>query len=181
MNTIRLTGKIVFDPEDKTNKHANQASWKKIAMVLIGGDVCEYYSWFIKKRYGISLHKPLRGAHITFINDRTSDMNGKWGEIKKKWQGKTIEITIDLTPKTSIDKNPDLNWWFTVPNEHRESLHDIRNELGLGRPFFGLHLTIGRAVDYTPDHFEDGVMKAKEMNTEQSKWIYNAIVNGFIN
>ena len=28
-NRITLTGKIEFEPEDKTKKHANQASWKK--------------------------------------------------------------------------------------------------------------------------------------------------------
>ena len=180
MDTVKLIGKIIFDPVDKTAKHAKQSSWKKVAMVEINGDICEYYNWFMQKKYGISLHKPLRGAHVTFINDRTSDMNGKWEEVKNKWNGKKVEITINLTPKFSIDYNPDLNWWFTIPHDNRGELLNIRKELGLGKPFFGLHLTIGRAIDYTPDIFEPGVMKAKQMNTEQSIWIYNAILSGFI-
>jgi hypothetical protein len=28
-NTITLTGKIKFEPEDKTTKHKSQSSWKK--------------------------------------------------------------------------------------------------------------------------------------------------------
>ena len=47
---ITITGRIGFEPEDKTNKHLLQSSWKKIAMVFINGDICEYYSWFIKKK-----------------------------------------------------------------------------------------------------------------------------------
>lgn len=34
MNEFTLKGTIIFDPKDKTNKHKNQASWKKIAMVV---------------------------------------------------------------------------------------------------------------------------------------------------
>ena len=180
-NTVTLTGKILFDPEDKTNKHANQSSWKKVAMVLISGDVCEYYSWFLKKRFNLKLHKPLRGAHVTFINDRASDMNGKWEEIKAKWNGKKIEVVIDLTPKTdSSEPKSDYHWWFNIPHEDREELQIIRSELGLGKPFFGLHMTIGRAVDHTTDYFEIGVMKAKEMCVEHSIYLHKLYKGGFI-
>ena len=180
-NTVKLTGKIVFDPEDKTAKHSKQASWKKVAMVVIGGDVCEYYSWFLRKRYNLKLHKPLRGAHVTFINDRDSEMNGKWEEIKNKWDGKKIEVIIDLTPKTdSSEPNSDYHWWFNIPHEHRGELQSIRTELGLGKPFFGLHMTIGRAVDYTTDDFEPGVMKAKEMCVDHSIYLHQLFKHGFI-
>ena len=181
-NTVKLTGKILFDPEDKTNKHSKQASWKKVAMVIIGGDVCEYYSWFLRKRYNLKLHKPLRGAHVTFINDRASDMNGKWELIKKKWNGKQIEIIIDLQPKTdSSEPNSDYHWWFNIPYENRDELQSIREELGLGKPFFGLHMTIGRAVDFTNDEFEPGVMKAKEMCVEHSIYLHTLYKDGFLN
>lgn len=181
-NTVRLTGKILFDPEDKTNKHSKQASWKKIAMVIIGGDVCEYYSWFLKKRYNLKLQKPLRGAHVTFINDRLSDTNGKWDEVKKKWNGVEIEIVIDLNPKTdSSEPNSDYHWWFNIPHENRGELQSIREELELGKPFFGLHMTIGRAVNFTDDEFEPGVMKAKEMCVEHSIYLHKLYKDGFLN
>lgn len=54
---IRLKGKTLFNPENKTRKHGDQASWKKMAMAMamdiamLDGDICEYYSRFILKRY----------------------------------------------------------------------------------------------------------------------------------
>ncbi len=168
---IKLTGKISFEPENKTNKHVNQSSWKKIAMVFFDGDIAEYYAWFIKKRYNLKLNKPLRGAHVSFINDSMKDLtqNGvlsaeeveiKWEEVKKKWDGKEIEIVLDLSPKTN-----DEHWWFNIPHEERESLQSIRDELGLGRPYFGMHMSIGYV---------------NEKNLPHSKYIHDLIKKGFI-
>ena len=140
-NTITLLGKIGFEPEDKTKKHKDQASWKKMAMVFIDGDITEYYSWFINKRYNLQLNKPLRGAHISFINDSIKDMslNGSrsisevnllWEKVKKKWNKKEIPITINLEPRTD-----DRTWWFNIPHDNRGLLQGIREELGLGKPY----------------------------------------------
>jgi hypothetical protein len=170
-NRITLTGKINFEPEDKTKKHLNQASWKKIAMVLIDGDVTDYYAWFIKKRYNLPLNKPLRGAHVSFINDSMRDLtqNGKiseadalntWEEVKKKWNGKKIDIVLDLEPKTD-----DRTWWLNIPHDERDGLQAIRSELGLGKPFFGMHMSIGYA---------------NEKNIEHSVYIHESIKKGFI-
>jgi hypothetical protein len=164
--TIKQIGRIVFDPKDETNKHASQSNWKRTAMVLIEGDITSYYSWFIEKRYGLVLNKPLRNAHITFINDRTSDMNDKWDEIKTKWNGKTIEVVINVEPRTdSDDKNSTCHWWLNIPEEDRVELHNIRQELGLGRPHWGLHLSLGYA---------------NEKNEEHSKYIHRLIKKGII-
>jgi hypothetical protein len=191
-NIIKLTGKILFDPEDVTNKQANQSSWKKVAMVLFDGDVCEYYAWFIKKRFNLTLHKPVRGSHVTFINDSMRDLskNGflddsrvleNWQMVKKKWNGKQIDVYLNLNPDTDSLDSEDCHWWLIVPHDKRQGLQEIREELGLGRPFFGMHMTIGRAVDSTPvSNFEPGVMKAKEMSVDHSKYIHNLIKNGFI-
>jgi hypothetical protein len=191
-NEIKLTGKILFDPEDVTNKHVNQSSWKKIAMVLFEGDVCEYYAWFIKKRFNLNLHKPVRGAHISFINDSMRDLsqgelisddeiNIRWSLLKKKWDGKSIEVCLSLVPNTDSLESDDCHWWLIVPHDKREELQGIRNEIGLGKPFFGLHMTIGRAVDSVDDSkFEQGVMKAKEMSVEHSKYIHSLMKNNFI-
>jgi hypothetical protein len=191
-NIIKLTGKILFDPEDVTNKHANQSSWKKVAMVLFEGDVCEYYAWFIKKRFNLTLHKPVRGAHITFINDSMRDLskNGdikecevlsKWEFVKNKWDGKDIDVYVNLIPNTDSLENDDCHWWLIVPHDKRDELQAIREELSLGRPFFGLHMTIGRAVNSMSGVvFEPGIMKAKEMSVEHSKYIHSLMKNEFI-
>jgi hypothetical protein len=164
--TIKITGKIQFDPENVTNKHEFQSSWKKVAMVVFDGDIAEYYAWFIKKRYNLPLNRPLRGAHVSFINDREGDMNGKWEIIKKKWDGKEIDVVLDLEPKT--DSNNDkstCHWWLKIPEEERKELHNIRKELGLGRPYWGLHLSLGYANDKFKPH---------------SKYIHRLIIKGII-
>lgn len=140
-------------------------------MVFIDGDVCEYYAWFLQKRYSITLNKPLRGAHISFINDSMRDLsqnNDKseeeilqlWEDVKAKWDGKEIDIVLDLNPKTD-----GRIWWLDIPNEEREGLQAIRNELGLDRPYFGMHMSIGYA---------------NEKNIEHSEYLHNMMIKGFI-
>jgi hypothetical protein len=140
-------------------------------MVFIEGDVCEYYSWFLKKRYNITLNRPIRGAHISFINDSINDLtqnNNKsveeltqlWEDVKTKWGGKKIDIVLDLNPKTD-----GRTWWLNIPHEDRESLQEIRNELGLSRPYFGMHMSIGYA---------------NEKNIEQSTYIHALIKQEYI-
>lgn len=167
---ITLIGKIGFEPEEYTRKHKDQATWKKVAMVFIDGDICEYYSWFLQKRYNLILNKPLRGGHISFINDSMRDLTQKGKipqeqalktleEVKKRWDGKEVEITLELNPKTD-----DRTWWLNIPNDERNGLQAIRNELGLERPFFGMHMSVGYA---------------NEKNIEHSTYIHETIVKGF--
>lgn len=171
-NKIVLVGKIEFEPEDKTKKHEEQSTWKKTALVLLDGDVTDYYSWFLNKRYNIKLNRPLRRSHVSFINDSIWDLqqNGKrsknevnylWNKTKNKWNGVEIPIMLDLRPRTN-----DVHWWLNIPNEYRDRLHSIRAELGLGRPFFGLHMSIGHV---------------NEKNIEHSKYIHSLIKSGLIN
>jgi len=142
-----------------------------MAMVFMDGDITDYYAWFINRRYNLVLNKPLRGAHVSFINDSIKDMslNGQrtnkevdllWEDVKKKWDGKIIPITIDLNPRTD-----DRTWWFNIPHEERGLLQGIREELGLGRPFWGMHMSIGYA---------------NEKNIDHSIYIHTLIKKGFI-
>jgi len=157
MSYITLEGKIVFDPKDKTTKHKFQASWKRMAMVVFSGDDSEYYAWFIKKRFNITLNPPLRGAHISFINDSLRDINGgegtekeranMWEELKKKYDGKSISITMSTDVRTD-----GTHWWLVIPEEERVELHDIRTQIGLGRPFYGIHMSLGFANEKNIDH-----------------------------
>lgn len=166
MNIIKIKGLIKFDPKNLTKKHQKQSNWKKVALVEFKCDISSYYSWFIKKRYNLILNKNIRPPHITFINDRASDMNGKWDEVKKKWDGKEIEITLSVDPRTDSAKdNSSCHWWLNIPEEYRGQLHSIRAELGLGRPYWGLHMTLGYAND---------------KNMAHSKYIHGLILNGYI-
>jgi hypothetical protein len=169
--TITLQGKIHFEPENRTKKHHSQSSWKRMVMVMFTGDITEYYSWFIRKRYNLELNKPLRGAHISFINDSIRDLscNGTktieqidvdWDTVKKKWDGKTIQVVLDLNPRTD-----DRTWWLNISHDKRYLLHSIRAELGLGKPYWGLHMTIGTA---------------EHLRYEHSKYIHRLIKKGYI-
>ncbi len=168
MDTIRLRGRILFDPVNKTKKHEAQSSWKIIAMIMFGGDVSEYYAWFIKKRFGLALNKPLRGAHISFINDKISNIQASsdeeriklWENLKKKYDGKQVEVVLNVDVRTN-----GKHWWFNVPEEDREEIHNIRNEIGLGRPNFGLHMSLGYATERALEH---------------SQYIHDMLRNGLI-
>ena len=169
MDRVETHGTIVFDVEDKTKKHKSQSSWKKTAFILIGDDSCQYYSWFLRKRFNIVLNPPLRLSHISFINDSMYDLTQKgqvteevalerWEECKKKWDGKEIELVLELNYKTD-----DRSWWLNIPQDKRELLHEIRAEIGLVRPHFGLHMSLGYA---------------NEKNIEHSAYIHETISKG---
>lgn len=172
LHTVSYTGKILFEPENKTKKHLAQATWKKVAMVVFEGDICQYYSWFLKKRFNLELEKPLRGPHITFINDSIDDLNNRtgsiedkeksWDILKSKWDGKEIKIVLNLRPFSDI-----THWWLIVDHKFREELHSIRAEIGLSRPYFGLHLTIGRLSENKNDKGEEVFNR----DLEHSKYI----------
>ena len=158
MQTITLIGKIEFEPEDMTKKHREQASWKRIAMVNFNDDVALYYAWFIKKRYNLELNRPIRGAHISFINDSLKDLtqNGKisvkdanntWDKVKAKWDNKNVPITLEISPRVGKQF-----WWLRVADESRYDLQGIRAELGLGKPHFDFHMTIGYANEKNRFH-----------------------------
>lgn len=149
-----LKGKIVFDPDNKTRKHEQQSSWKLMALVVFEGDICNYYKWFIKKRYNLELNPPLRGAHISFINDSIKDISdslpdaiSKWNNLKRKWNGKEISIEINTDVRSD-----GKHWWLQIPEDSRTGLHGIRKEIGLGRPYWGLHLSVGHANEKNIEH-----------------------------
>ena len=181
--SFKIKGRIIFDPPNKTHKHNKQGVWKKVAIVQFYGGLCGYYQWFIKKRYNLPLGSPLRGPHITFINDAKRDMNddGKdWNAVKKKWNNKEIEVELSTDVRGDGE-----NWWLVVPEEGRKGLHDIRAELGLGRPYFGLHMTVGTAIDAHDRVTEDTVdkilnVRTKRFNIEHSKYIMNLLTKGLI-
>ena len=168
---LTITGRIGFEPVDISKKHESQAPWKRVAMVFIDGDIAEYYAWYIKKRYSLELVKPLRGAHVSFINDSNRDLSLNntrtpqqiselWNRVKNKWDGKEIPIMLDLTPRTD-----GKHWWLNIPPEYRDRLQGIRSELGLKKPFFGLHMSIGYA---------------NQRNLAHSEYIHTLIKSGLI-
>ena len=153
---ITIKGKIVFDVPNVTRKHNRQADWKRIAMVVFDDDMPEYYSWFIKRRYNITLNKPLRGAHITFINDSVREIKGGdkvWEQVREKWNNQEIEVTLNVDVRTNVEY-----WWLRASSK---TFDEVRTELGLGEPYFSYHMTVGFP---------------NERNIEQSEYIHDLIL-----
>lgn len=146
MKSVELKGRIFFDPDHKTKKHEKQGDWKKTAMIVLNDDTTEFYSWFIKRRYSLTLNKPLRGAHITIINDKITDQDvlKKYENIKKKYHGKQVTFSYDV----NIRANEEY-WWLKVQSDEAQA---IRDEAGLGEPYYGFHLTVGYPNEKNIDH-----------------------------
>jgi hypothetical protein len=165
---IKVTGILEFEPEDKTRKHLNQASWKRIAMILTNDDMSDYYSWFIYRRFNLKLNKPIRGAHVSIINEAERDfafgVEPAWSNAKAKYDGKPMDFYIDIEPRTNGE-----HWWFRV---YCPAGEDMREELGLHRdPFYSLHMTIGYANDknrYHSDYILD-VCKRHGLTSSEPK------------
>lgn len=155
-STVTCTGRILFDPDDVSRKHEKQSAWKLVAMVIMNDDTADYYSWFIRRRYGLVLNKPLRGSHVTFINDRSADTNGKWEDAKRSWNGRSVKLSMNLDVRTNAEF-----WWLRILP--CSELTEIRKELGLGDPFFPFHLTIGYP---------------NEKNEAHSRYIHGLLTSG---
>ena len=68
-------------------------------------------------------------------------------------QRKEIEFSLNLDERTNVEY-----WWLRASSE---SFNIIREELGLGEPYFSYHMTIGFP---------------NERNIEQSEYIHNLIL-----
>ncbi len=160
MNTIKLMGKIVFDPINLTKKHKKQAAWKRVAFIEFDGDICEYYQFFLKKRFNLILLKPIRSAHITIVNDSINDLTKKgeiskidienqWNSAKDKWNNQYVEVEINIDVRTN-----GKTWWMNLSNITEKNIKFIRAEVGLGDPYFKAHMTIGNAHPKYLEHSE---------------------------
>ena len=144
MYLFKAEGTILFNPPDLTNKHILQSEWKRVSMLLTDCDIDKYYAWFIKKRFSLNLTKSIRGTHVTFISEKMDD-DTQFQELAKKLDGKKITFYYENEPKTNGE-----HWWLRV---HSYEIEDIRESIGLDKyPYFGLHLTIGRANDNNLEH-----------------------------
>lgn len=151
---IELHTRIHFDPKDLTRKHEKQRSWKRVVLCQTNCDIDKYYAWFINKRFNLKLNLPLRGAHITIVNDKMPDIK-IFEQMRELLDNKPLVFKFD----PSEIRTNGLHWWVRV---YCDDVANIRNVLGLSpEPYFGLHLTIG---------------SANEKNLAHSKYIHETII-----
>lgn len=165
-------GKIIFDPKDVTKKHQKQSGWKKTAMIIVNDDTAAYYKWLIERRFFLSqgvlgktewINTPLRGTHVTIINDRFKNEEA-WEALKKKWHGTEIEFTFNWDDLRFGNKH----WIFKVRCPMGQA---IRDEIELGYPYFSFHLTIGMITEESMTKFNH-MKHIFEYNKRYGYWIH---------
>lgn len=164
---IKIRGILDFTPEDVTRKHIKQSEWKRVAIIKTDCDLDKYYAWFLCKRFNLELNENLRGAHVTFINDRLN--RDIFNEAANYFNGKEIDFYIELEPRSNGQ-----HWWLRV---HCPEAESIREAMGLSRePYFGLHLTLGNATIKYPEVENDAPqsVRAKKDFLGHSKYILRA-------
>ena len=155
-----IKAKVIFDPKDLTRKHGKQSEWKKHVIAFIDEpDFCEYFSWFLKKRYSLTLVAPIRGVHMTLVNDRLTDgidaTPTKYKSSKELYNGMVIDIDYNLDVRTD-----GKYWWFMARSN--DALF-IRKQIGLKpTPYFGFHITVAR-------------VEGREFEKEHGIYIHNLI------
>lgn len=140
MEYFNLKGRVICNPNELTNKHKEQSTWKKVIFIQFADDdLLGLYSWFIRKRYNLELFKPLREPHLTIINDSFSEMNLElMDDFMAKYESKEMVIEVSVSPRTN-----GKHWWLPISQKSKDELLSIRKELGLGAPFSGFHITLG--------------------------------------
>lgn len=141
---FEIEGIIQFDPINVTKKHNQQSTWKKVAIVKFDCDIFALYRWYIKKRFNLKLNTPLRGSHLTFINDIIDD--DTYLQAKQMFDGKLVKVVY--FPQ-DIESNIKGHWW--IPADSNDC-SQIRLVMGLGNPYFDYHITIGRATHLELEH-----------------------------
>lgn len=143
---IEIKGILEFDPINITKKHLKQSSWKRTVFVKFNDDIPEYYSWFLKKRFDLKLNKPLRGSHLTIINDKF-ESDELYIQARELFHGKEIIVKYD---PSLIRSNKNGHWWIKADSD---DARNIRSSIGLDPdPYFGYHITIGLATYLQLEH-----------------------------
>jgi len=142
MNLLKHPGKIIFDPQpikDSTNSMF-KPFW---IIVTIDDDLREYYSWFLKRRYRITVQRPAWGAHISVVRGEITTQEN-WEYWKNIYNNKNIEFEHELIPKTNGG-----HWWLKI---NCEELFELRTNMEYKKdPHWSFHLTLGMSV---PQHQE---------------------------
>lgn len=134
---MEINGTIIFDPTALNNSEKLFKRWWMIIKLDDGNELAEYYSWWIKKMYGIIMQKPAFGPHISCIRgEPTSEII--WKEYKEKYNKTNVKFEY-----TTISTNG-KHWWLKV---ECDLIKNIRQQMGYTRDgMFGLHLTIGSPI-----------------------------------
>ena len=160
---FEIKGKIQFDPKDITKKHKLQSAWKRNVLIVFdeNDETIRYYKYLLEERFGFRipatdvfkfngrLNDPLRGIHVTMINDIVD--NDIYLQSKELFDGKEITIKYDPT-LIRCNRKDDKMWWHI--KVYSDDITNIRTIMGLGDPYTSAHITIGTVNPKFLDHAE---------------------------
>ena len=167
---------LEFVPINVSKKHHQQSSWKKVAMARFpeNDETYRYYKWLLEQRFGLRipdvnpfewkgrLNDPLRGTHVTVINDIVDDEI--YLQAKEIFHGKEITIQYDPTLIRCNRKGEKMWWHIKV---YSDDINNIRTAMGLGAPFHSPHITIGLVNPKFIEHTEYIVESCEKLKLYQ--------------
>lgn len=134
MNWVKAKGKLVYEPERPGIKKESRNTPWWIIVEFKGGQMSDYYSWWMKKLYGVPLQKPVWGNHVTILDGR-KEVDPKYRHVWKKYNGQIIDFEYNVALEQ--------HWKFISLPVRCEFFDVIRKELGFfnSHPY---HMTVGR-------------------------------------
>lgn len=132
----KCNGKFMFSPTRPGLKKLHRSFDRAVILKLDNG-VVEYYSWWLRRKYGIQVSLPAWGAHITVVSDKDRVKDGiAFDTLKKRFEGKILSVSHDVYLKKK--------WQFWVLDViPTQEMLQVRRDLGLNEDF-PFHITIGR-------------------------------------
>lgn len=130
---IKASGKLLYDPPRPGLKKKHKA--RSVIIQPKFDDIDLYYQWFLKKRYGLRLQRPVWRPHVTIVKGNEKIKN------ELSWK-KHDQVIIEYEYSPAIEKN--FQFW-TLP-VRCDQMKELRRDLGL-KPDFPFHITIGRLYD----------------------------------
>ncbi len=128
-NLIKLSGKLIYDPKRPGVKKTGNG--KVLILQPYFDDIDLLYQWFIKRRFGLPLQRPVWKPHVTAVSIKEKPLEVHW----KKYADEMV--SFEYSPEV------EQHWKFWVLPIKCDRLNEIRAELGLA-PHNKFHMTIGR-------------------------------------
>lgn len=139
---LKHTGKLIFDPQP-LNDPSNSMFKPFWVIVTLDDDLREYYAWFLKKRYRITVQRPAWGAHISVVRGEETTIQN-WEYWKNIYNNKELEFEHGLIIKTNGG-----HWWLNI---NCPELFKLRTDMRYPKDTkFSFHLTLGMSI---PQHME---------------------------
>jgi len=139
---LKSPGRLIVDPIP-LNGNITKMFEPFWMMVIIPGDICNYYRYQLKKRYGLLLQRPGWGSHVSVISGETI-FETNYDTIvsvtklffKKNTKAKPEDVYLYLLDKGLVCVEELANWWKLKKKYNKKQ---IEFEYEIGPKTMGKH------------------------------------------